>query len=165
MSAPRRIAPSDNAALLASLHRQCFEDAWDEASFRSLLAGQGVFALIAKDASATESQAFILVQVAAGQSEILSIGTLPRARRSGLARVLLEEAAVEALARKAQEMFLEVAEDNAAALELYSKAGFATAGRRRLYYHRPGGLLLDALMLRSPLPLRGHGNEAPSPLR
>jgi len=165
VSALYRIAPSANAALLASLHRQCFEDAWDEASFRSLLAGQGVFALTAKDASATESQAFILIQVAAGQSEILSIGTVPHARRSGLARVLLGEAAAEALARKAQEMFLEVAEDNAAALALYTAAGFASAGRRRLYYRRPGGLLVDALMLRSPLPLRGHGNEAPSPLR
>ena len=165
MSVSRRVALSDNAALLESLHRQCFEDAWDEASFRSLLAGQDVFALTAKDASATESQAFILIQAAAGQSEILSIGTLPSARRSGLARILLYEAGVEALARKAQEMFLEVAEDNAAALALYITAGFAKTGRRRLYYRRPGGLLVDALMLRSPLPLRGHGNDASSPLR
>jgi ribosomal-protein-alanine N-acetyltransferase len=165
VSASRRVGPSTNAALLASLHRHCFEDAWDEESCRSLLAGQGVFALTAKDASATESQAFILIQVVAEQSEILSIGTLPSARRSGLARTILGEAAAQALARKAQEMFLEVAEDNAAALALYTAAGFASAGRRRLYYRRPGGLLVDALMLRSPLPLRGHGNEAPSPLR
>jgi ribosomal-protein-alanine N-acetyltransferase len=157
--------PTDNAALLASLHRQCFDEAWDEASFRSLLTGPGVFALTAKDASATESQAFILIQVAAGQSEILSIGTLPVARRFGLARGLLGEAAAEALAREAQEMFLEVAEDNAAALALYDAAGFATTGRRRLYYRRPGGLLADALTLRAPLPLRGHGNDTPSPLR
>jgi ribosomal-protein-alanine N-acetyltransferase len=165
VSASPRIARSDNPALLASLHRQCFEDSWDVASFRSLLAGQGVFAFTAKDASATESQAFILIQVAAEQSEILSIGTVPHARRSGFARVLLGEAAAEALARKAQDMFLEVAEDNAAALALYTTAGFATAGRRRLYYRRADGLLVDALMLRSPLPLRGHGNEAPSPVR
>jgi ribosomal-protein-alanine N-acetyltransferase len=165
VSTSRRITASDNAALLASLHRQCFEDSWDEASFRSLLAGQGVFALVAKDASATESQAFILIQVAAEQSEILSIGTVPHARRLGLARVLLSEAAGEALARKAQEMFLEVAEDNAAALSLYTAAGFAISGRRRSYYRRPGGLMIDALMLRAFLPLRGHGNEARSPLR
>ena len=155
MSASRRITATDNAALLASLHRQCFEDSWDEASFRSLLAGQGVFALIAKDASATESQAFILIQVAAEQSEILSIGTVPDARRSGLARILLDQAAAEALARKAQEIFLEVAEDNSAALALYIVAGFAISGRRRSYYRRPGGIMVDALMLRAPLPLRG----------
>jgi len=164
VSASRRITATDNAALLASLHRQCFEDSWDEASFRSLLAGQGVFALTAKDASATESQSFILIQVAAEQSEILSIGTVPGARRSGLARVLLSEASAEALARKAQEMFLEVAEDNSAALSLYSTAGFVISGHRRSYYRRPGGLMIDALMLRTPLPLRGHGNDAPSPL-
>ena len=165
MSISPRIAPSDNATLLASLHRQSFAEAWDENSFRSLLGSDGVFALIAKDASASESQAFILIQVAAGQSEILSVGTVPSARRFGLARVLLEAAATEAVARKAQEMFLEVAEDNSAALSLYSAAGFAIFGRRRSYYRRPGGVLVDALMLRSRLPLRGHGNEAPSPLR
>jgi ribosomal-protein-alanine N-acetyltransferase len=158
------ISRCEDAALLASLHRECFQEAWDEASFRNLLAGQGVFALTAKDASATESQAFILIQVAAGQSEILSIGTVPRARRSGLARVLLGEAAAEALVRKAQEMFLDVAEDNSAALAFYAAAGFVSAGRRRLYYRRPGGFSIDALMLRAALPLRGHGNEAPSRL-
>ncbi len=160
-----RITASDNAALLALLHRQCFEDPWDEKSFRSLLGGDGVLALIAKDASATESQAFILIQVAAGQSEILSIGTVPDARRSGLAQILLHEAAAEALAREAQEMFLEVAEDNSAALALYTTAGFSIAGRRRLYYRRLGGLMVNALMLRAPLPLPGHGNAPPSPLR
>ena len=170
MSASPWVTASDNAALLASLHRQCFQDSWDEASFRSLLAGQGVFALIAKDASATESQAFILIQVAAEQSEILSIGTVPDARRSGRARqavsaLLLDQAAGQAVARKAQEMFLEVAEDNSAALALYSAAGFAISGRRRSYYRRPGGIMIDALMLRATLPLRGHGNDAPSPLR
>jgi ribosomal-protein-alanine N-acetyltransferase len=164
MSAVSCPKPCEDAALLASLHRECFEDSWDEASFRTLLAGQGAFALIAKAEAATESQAFILIQVAAGQSEILSIGTVPHARRSGLARVLLGAAAAEALARKAQEMFLEVAEDNSAALALYTAAGFLSAGRRRLYYRRPGGFVIDALMLRAKLPLRGHGNEAPSRL-
>ena len=164
MRAIGRPTPCEDAALLASLHRQCFEEAWDEAAFRNLLAGQGGFALIAKAASATESQAFILIQVAAGQSEILSIGTVPRARRSGLARVLLREAAMEALARKAQDMFLEVAEDNTAALALYAAAGFVSAGRRRHYYRRAHGSSVDALMLRATLPLRGHGNEPPSRL-
>src|SRR5258706_12233686 len=133
-----RIAASDNAALLASLHRQCFEDPWDEKSFRSLLRGGGVLALIAKDASATESQAFILIQVAAGQSEILSIGTVPDARRSGLAQILLHEAAAEALAREAQEMFLEVAEANSAALPLYTTAGFPYSARSRGLYVAAG---------------------------
>jgi ribosomal-protein-alanine N-acetyltransferase len=43
-------------------------------------------------------------------------------------------------------MHLEVAVDNAAALRLYRRAGFAEAGRRRGYYERPGGRV-DALVL------------------
>jgi hypothetical protein len=49
-------------------------------------------------------------------------------------------------------------------LALYAAAGFATAGRRRAYYRRSGGPMVDALMLRALLPLRGHGNEPPSRL-
>ena len=48
----------------------------------------------------------------------------------------------------AESMFLEVAEDNAAALALYAKAGFTEAGRRRGYYRRSGGTAVDARVLR-----------------
>ena len=45
-------------------------------------------------------------------------------------------------------MFLEVAEDNIAALALYHRAGFAAVGRRRGYYHRAGAAPVDAQVLR-----------------
>ena len=98
-------------------------------------------------------QSFILIQVAADESEILSLGTSPQMRRAGLARALLIEAAAEAMKRAATAMFLEVAEDNLAALALYRSCGFATHGRRRAYYMRSGAQPADALMLRAQLPV------------
>ena len=48
--------------------------------------------------------------------------------------------------------------DNAAALALYSRSGFAEAGRRRGYYHSPGNPPVDALvMVKS---LAAHGDAA-----
>ena len=47
---------------------------------------------------------------------------------------------------EARKVFLEVAEDNAAARALYAKLGFQEIGRRRAYYKRPGGAV-DALTL------------------
>ena len=44
-------------------------------------------------------------------------------------------------------LFLEVAEDNAAARALYATAGFAEAGRRRGYYAAADGGRRDALLL------------------
>jgi ribosomal-protein-alanine N-acetyltransferase len=50
-------------------------------------------------------------------------------------------------------MFLEVAAENEAALALYSTLGFSPAGRRVKYYGRPDGPAVDAVILRTGLPL------------
>jgi ribosomal-protein-alanine N-acetyltransferase len=157
MSPVLRAAATEDAAFLARIHEQCFEERWDEASFHHLLERPGAFALLAKDAAGPDMQAFILIQVAADEAELLSIGTLPRARRSGLARALVSEAMAEAARRNAQAMFLEVADDNLAALALYRGAGFAASGRRRSYYSRAAGASADALILRTALPASGMG--------
>lgn len=47
----------------------------------------------------------------------------------------------------ATRLFLEVAEDNAAARALYDRLGFEPAGRRPRYYSRPNGPAVDALLL------------------
>jgi [ribosomal protein S18]-alanine N-acetyltransferase len=140
-----------HADLLAQLHGACFAPAWDAASFRGLLLRPGCLAFVAPPGV---PRAFVLVQIAADQCEILSIGTLPEARRGGFARLLLHTAATEAAERGAREMFLEVAEDNHAARALYQGCGFAEAGRRRGYYRAQDGHVSDALTLRAALPLR-----------
>jgi ribosomal-protein-alanine N-acetyltransferase len=136
---------------LARIHADCFAAAWDEQSFRRLLDNPGMLALVAKDAPATDLQAFILVQVAGDESEIISLGTYASARRSGLAHVLVAKALVEASHRGAKAMFLEVAEDNSAAIALYQRCGFTLQGRRKSYYERPHAPV-DALLLRRSLP-------------
>ena len=142
-----RTASPDDAALLAQLHAQCFDEAWNEAAFAAFLQDAVTFALIAG-----EGRAFILVRVAADESEILSLGTHPNSRRSSLARALVGAAAEDVHRRGARRMFLEVAANNKAALALYAQAGFTTAGRRPGYYERPPGRA-DAVILSAALPL------------
>ncbi|CAN0588657.1 unnamed protein product [Ectocarpus sp. 12 AP-2014] len=43
--------------------------------------------------------------------------------------------------------FLEVADDNFAALELYATCRYVQVGRRKGYYPRPGGAPADALIM------------------
>ena len=147
-----RDAALSDADALAAIHATCFDAPWDAESFRRLLHQPGMIALVAKDAAATDLQSFILVQIAADESEIISFGTHVSARRLGLARALLIRAAVEALRHGAKAMYLEVAEDNSIALALYRGSGFTPQGRRKSYYDRPGGTS-DALILRAHLPL------------
>ena len=48
---------------------------------------------------------------------------------------------------EAKRLYLEVAEDNAAAAALYQSLGFSESGRRKGYYERPQGPAVDALVL------------------
>lgn len=149
MSAPAiRMATPDDAARLAELHAQCFDEAWDEAAFATFLRDSFTFALIADGA-----RALIIVRVAADESEILSLGTHPSSRRSGFARALVAAAGAEAHRRGARRMFLDVAADNLAAHDLYAEAGFAPVGRRPGYYIRAAGQVADAVILSAALPL------------
>ncbi len=83
--------------------------------------------------------AFIIISVAADQAEILTIATVIAARRTGLAREILRLSTAPLITRGVVDLFLEVAEDNAAAIALYRSTGFIPMGRRPAYYRRAGG--------------------------
>jgi ribosomal-protein-alanine N-acetyltransferase len=87
----------------------------------------------------------------AGEAEVLTLAVEPAHRRRGAARALLRGALAQATAAGAEQAFLEVAADNAAALALYREEGFEEAGRRAGYYQRPGARAVDALVLRRSL--------------
>lgn len=128
--------------VLAALHAQAFDPPWSAAEFASLLATPGAFAV-------AEAEGFILVRAIAGEAEIITLAVAPTARRQGLARRLIEQAVVRALALEAQTLFLEVAEDNVPALAMYRGLGFEVVGRRRGYYVRGAGVSpADALVMR-----------------
>lgn len=131
---------SATAARLAGLHAAAFPTPWSAGAFQSLLDQPGVFAVERRDG-------FILIRAVAGEAEILTLAVRPAARRRGLGGRLVGEGAVEAAARGATRLFLEVAADNAAARALYAQAGFAEAGRRPGYYAGPDGARRDALLL------------------
>jgi len=83
--------------------------------------------------------AFIIVSTPADQAEILTIATHETSRRQGFGRQLIDHTLEHLRDQDASELFLEVAEDNAAALALYKTAGFQPIGRRPAYYRRANG--------------------------
>ena len=125
---------------LAALHATAFDTPWDAGAFAALLVQPGVLALDREDG-------FILIRIVADEAEILTLAVRPEARRRGLGLILVEDAARAAADAGATKLFLEVAEDNAAARSLYARAGFEAAGRRPRYYARPGGAAVDAFIL------------------
>ncbi|UQV17177.1 ribosomal protein S18-alanine N-acetyltransferase [Brevundimonas albigilva] len=127
---------SDPTAL-AALHASAFPAPWSAAVFADLLAQPGV-------SPVAEADGFILMRVVLEEAEILTLAVRPAARGAGLGGRLAGQGAVRAAQAGATRIFLEVAEDNAAARALYDRAGFRQIGRRRGYYD---GGRTDALVL------------------
>jgi ribosomal-protein-alanine N-acetyltransferase len=139
-----------DAPVFAALHGELFrDDPWSEQEMAQLIGGPGAIAWLAtgRDYGEVMPVGFALAQVSADEAEILSLGVLPEARAKGLGARLVEAVADKARALGARTLYLEVAEDNAAARHLYGKRGFAEAGRRRDYYVAADGRTMDALVL------------------
>lgn len=124
---------------MARLHAVCFgrPRPWSAAEINDILTMTGSFAL-------TAPQGFLIGRVVAGEAELLTLAVAPEARRRGVASALLDRFAAASHSRAATTAFLEVAADNAPAIALYQRKGWAQAGRRRRYYDAA----TDALILR-----------------
>jgi len=120
---------------MASIHEQSFERSWDALEMAAHTQKDLCFGTDRRG----DLAAFIIISRAADQAEILTIATATESRRRGLAKRLLAEAQAVLKITQVTELFLEVAEDNAAAIALYRDAGFDPIGRRPGYYRRPDG--------------------------
>ncbi|MEL6495143.1 MAG: ribosomal protein S18-alanine N-acetyltransferase [Cyanobacteria bacterium J06623_7] len=78
------------------------------------------------------------------EAHITLLAVHPNYRRRGLGQLLLFELLADAIARQLTRCTLEVNENNLAAVNLYQKYGFQTAGKRKNYYQPAGD---DALVL------------------
>ena len=138
---------AETAALMAEIHAESFaaNQAWGVSAITLMLGLPGHFGLLAVRQDAPLG--FALGRVQADQAEILTIAVRPGARGQGVGRALLHGLLAEAAKRGALELFLEVAEPNAAARALYAGAGAKEVGRRRRYYADGA----DALVLRLPV--------------
>lgn len=133
------------AEIMAAHHALSFDDPWSAESFARMLGMPGTYGYLA--AEGDEVVGFILMRALADEAEILTIAVDPNHRRKSIGRILLDESILEARTRGASEMFLEVAQNNDAALALYTACGFTQMGRRAGYY-RQAGRSVDALTLR-----------------
>ena len=151
MSLVLRPARETDLARVAELHAVCFpDDAWNSSSLATVLAMPGADGRICLGDDGALC-GLLLDQCLGPEGEILTLGVAPGWRRRGVARNLVHDLIVRALAGGAQRLLLEVAADNTAALALYTSLGFARQGIRRHYYRRAQGPAVDAWRLCLPL--------------
>jgi ribosomal-protein-alanine N-acetyltransferase len=123
-------------------------EAWTSTGYRAELADPRHRHYLAAEGPQGELLGWAGVMVVADTAEILTVGVVPAARRSGIARRMVHALLAEAVRRGAVEAFLEVRVDNVAARALYASEGFQDVGLRRGYYD---GGRVDAVTMRKEL--------------
>ncbi len=140
---------SYDLASVASLHARCFDEPWRPELIRRIVFRPGGFGLFARRDG--RPVGFVLCRWSGSEGEVLSLGVAPSTRRLGLGRTLMDAAMRAARSNGVSLLYLEVAEDNEPARQLYRVLDFVRVGRRRDYYKRGNGASVDALTLRCQL--------------
>ncbi|HSF26899.1 MAG TPA: ribosomal protein S18-alanine N-acetyltransferase [Actinomycetes bacterium] len=139
---------------VVELERELFaDDPWSAEAFWSELAGVpatrhyvvATDAGQAPDGDVERVVGYAGLMAVPGQADVQTIAVAAAAQGRGLGARLLEELLAEAERRDEPAVLLEVRADNAAAIALYERHGFARLARRRGYYQPSGA---DALVMR-----------------
>lgn len=134
----------------AKIHATCFTTPrpWSEAEFQSLLESPNIFVC-------DNPSGFAIGRMAGPEAELLTIAVKPEARGKGIGRALLSQFEMQAVKNGAEELFLEVATNNAAAIALYTSARYSRCGHRKDYYQTPKGPRISATVFKKRLATRG----------
>jgi [ribosomal protein S18]-alanine N-acetyltransferase len=139
----------EDLAYVAALETRIHLAPWSYGNFRDTLAA-GYSARVGE--SEGRIVAYGVLMLAPGEAQLLNLSVVPDARRLGLGRELLYQFMRDAMARRAEHVFLEVRVSNIAAIRLYQSAGFVAIARRERYYPAlPDGSREDALVMRCEL--------------
>lgn len=127
---------SHDFQLLKDIHQQCFKEPWQD--FRELLNDNYTFGWRYGEVG------FILGRIIRVDVEILTFAVLPEYQKQGIGQKLLTTFLKDL---QNVSIYLEVAINNRAAIELYTKNGFTIRGIRKGYYQHGQELPVDAYLM------------------
>ena len=113
-----------------------FNKPWSLNSFRDELNNEIATYFIA--IKENEVAGYIGMWAISGQCDITNIAVLPKYRRQGIGRKLINHLTAHCKSHALSPIFLEVRESNEAAKSLYSLMGFKIVGNRKKYYADTG---------------------------
>ncbi len=137
----------NDIGMMARIHAASFDEVWSGVMLRRILAMPGTCGIAARLRRQWTVSGFALIRVAADESELLSLAVAPEQRGGGVGTLLLRGAIEHARSAGAARLFLEVAEDNTVARRLYEGHGLVPVGRRPEYYRRKDGSTAAAVTM------------------
>lgn len=127
---------------VAALERVCFSDPWSEQSLAGELDNPLSLWLVCL--ADGEVWGYVGSQTVLGETDMMNVAVLPRARRQGIAQRLILALVAQLKQQGSRCLSLEVRPSNTPAVALYQGLGFSQVGRRPNYYRHPkeDGLIL-----------------------
>lgn len=141
----RTATPADLDAIMAIENASFPSDAWSAESMAAELATEYSHYVVDEDAGEIIGYAGLRAVRGSADADIQTIALVEARRGAGRGRALLRTLLVEASARGAREVFLEVRADNPGAEGLYISEGFAELARRPRYYQPDN---VDAIVMK-----------------
>ena len=92
---------------------------------------------------------FFILREISGEGELLQIAVTKAMRRRGIGNILMSACLDRAAKGGISQVYLEVRAKNEAALSMYERHGFISAGRRKNYYVHPDD---DAIIMTKKIP-------------
>ena len=139
----------EGAELFSAIHKEAFnenrEQIWDVQDFTGLYSIAGTVGFLISESD--QPRGFILIRRLIDEAEIITFCILPKWCRNGYATYLLEKVTDQLQQQSVKRIFLEVRENNEAAIKLYNKCSFKKTGRRKGYYKDRHGKKTDALVM------------------
>ncbi len=132
----------------AALEKLCFSSPWSASSLELLTNdGIGVGYLLTAPAAPNAEPSVVAyggMLITVDEGQITNIAVHPDHRRCGYGAAIVRTLLRHAKDARLESVSLEVRVSNTAAIELYKKAGFTEAGRRKGFYAKP---VEDALVM------------------
>ncbi|MDO4323403.1 MAG: ribosomal protein S18-alanine N-acetyltransferase [Lachnospiraceae bacterium] len=120
---------------VAVLERQIFTMPWSENGFLSSLQSQDTLYLVVREKGRLLGYCGLLQSF--DEADITNVAVSPEERGRGVGHAMLQELMRRGKERGIMRYTLEVRTGNAAAIHLYQKLGFVSAGIRKNFYEKP----------------------------
>ncbi len=130
-----KVAEKNDFGALAAISLASMSEPWSVADF--VAASENPFAIVLAAEDENGPAGYAVGYFAADEAELPSIAVKASCRGRGIGSRLLSELSDAVREKGASKLFLEVRESNEAALALYQKNGFITAGVRKRFYRDP----------------------------
>lgn len=135
-----RLATDKDCVELAEMEKKYIECPWSESVLKNTVCDELSAIYILRDGE--KLLGYGGVKMVLDTAEVYNIVVDENYRRRGYATLILEKLFEHAIKRDAREMFLEVNENNSAALGLYTSRGFKIEYMRKNYYKSGNALIL-----------------------